>query len=343
MMIENVTIERRGELLEEAATLLAQTSWGTHEALYKVLNYPESIATVNHKNFFYGWQEGRLVAMRMATQKTVHCGARPVQAFYHTLFCVKPELQGHGLGRLLADEMLRSLSKDIPFDGFVYSFTERGNERSAAIKEKQGYQWMGQFHVTGFSRFFPKRSARMQRLQASDKEAVRGALENYYRGHGMTDFDYSLSIPHYYVLKEGNQILAGVQAEFQHWQIQSLAGISGQIALSLLPKLPLVRDIFNPADFRLLRFGNLFAAPGQEKAAHELMESVLADHNLKTAVLFLDKRSPHYDRLLSAGPFGPLRYLTETAMDVVGYPVNMPSSDWEALKKMPLNISPADI
>ena len=139
-----------------------------------------------------------------------------------------------------------------------------------------------------------------------------------YAGHALTDFA---------LIAAGRELLrfgldrtiscAGVQVEPQRWKIHSLAGAGGAIALHALPKIPLLRDLFNPKNFRFLKVGNIFFDEGQPKAVFELLEAVLAHHQLKTAMMFWDKESPVYKQIATAGRFGLLNALTETPVHVM--------------------------
>jgi hypothetical protein len=194
-----------------------------------------------------------------------------------------------------------------------------------------------------FSRFFPKSSARLRKLSAAETPAALHMLADQYRDHALTDFPFSLRPESYYVLADGDKILAGLQVEPQHWQILSLAGAGGVIAMHALPLVPLLRDLFNPRRFEFLKFGNVFFEMHHPELAFELMEAVLAHHGRKTAMMFWDKESPVYRRLAGAGRFGALNSLTETPVEVLALFEHMSDKDISDFCRRPKVISPSDI
>jgi len=180
-------------------------------------------------------------------------------------------------------------------------------------------------------------------LDVRERTAMVERLYARYADHGLADFEYSLQPQHYFVLCQGSEIVAGVQAELQSWVIQELEGVGGKVALKILPHIPLVRGLFNPLDFKFLRFGNLFFKDNQAEKAHVLLESILAMHGVKTAMGFMDKKSPLYRAFRKAGSLGPLNALTETPVDVHAYFKEIPENDIHALQSLPLSISATDV
>jgi len=339
----DVQVTMQTSLTAEAVDLIGRTVWGTEGALYVVKDFPETLKLIPGAQYLYLTKNDRLVGLRILVSKTVHSGVRSYQAWYHSLFIIDAGERGKGYGKKLAEATLEYCGTRLKGRGFLYAFTEAGNLSSSSIKEAQGYQPVGQFHTTAFSRFFPKRHPRAGQMRPSQKNLMVRRLTEQYSEHSLTDFETSVLPAHYYVLMEGDDIIAGVQAEPQHWQIKSLGGFGGIIALRALPYMPLIRGLFNPESFRFLKLGHIYFKSGHAAAAHQLIESVLAEHQLKTGMAYLDKKSPAYKALADAAFFGILNPLTETAVDVTGYFINLSPEEIVGLQTRPLSICPLDI
>jgi len=336
-------IEESGVLSPEAKALLEHIVWGTEGALYWVKNYPESLSAIPDLRYLYLKKNGRLIGLRIMAPKRVRINGQSCQAVYNALFAIDPSERGKGYGKRLAQTTLEYSRSYLHGKGLVYAFTEAANVRSSGIKIAQGYQPIGRFHTIAFSRFFPRKSQRTNRLPEERRNEMVQRLSEQYASHALADFATSVLPERYYVLQEGREIVAGLQVAFQHWKIMRLEGAGGFIALHAVPHIPLLRDLLNPADFRFIRIGNIYFRQDRPAAVYELIESVLATHRLKTAISFLDKTSPAYQALARSGRFGIVNQLTETAVDVTAFLQGFSPVEIDELRRQPLAISLLDI
>ena len=336
-------IEETFQLSPEIPRLLEKVAWGTEGARYKLVDIAPTLRHLPNPTYITLKKENQLVALRLYIEKQAQWNREPLHSFYHSFFAVDPNFKGQGYGKMLARATADTLKQKLGARGIIYCHVETDNLQSLRISESMGYQRVGRFHAMSFSRFFPKPSPRLRKLAPAEKSAVLRVLTEQYVDHALTDFPLSLRPESFYILADGDQILAGLQAEPQHWKILSLAGAGGAVAIHALPRIPLVRELFNPNCFEFLKFGNVFFEQDRPEAAYALMEAVLALHNRKTAMMFWDKGSPVYQQIAGAGRFGVLNALTETPVEILALFKDFKESEIADFGRRPKVISPCDI
>lgn len=338
-----VTFEHTHRLTPAISRFLRSVLWGTEGALYRLPEVDSMLRQLSNPMFLTLTEEETLVAVRMILEKEVRCDGQPLHCFYHSFFSVAPGVAGRGYGKRLAHAMLEHLEPRLDGRGLIYSHVERGNRRSLAVHEALGYQRVGSFHTVSFNRLWPRMFANAQKMSRDDAPFVLQALSTQYADHAMFDFPQSLDPEHYFVWRDGSEPVAGLQVSRQRWQICQLTGIGGALALKLLPRIPLVRTVFNPADFRFLKVGNVFYRQGRAAAVFRLLESVVAQFRLKTALMFWDPMSPVYKGLTEAGSFGLLNALTQTPAEILGRFYGFTRVEIAEFCQRPKVISPTDI
>lgn len=329
-------VERAKEASIETTALLERTLWGTADVLYTMPSIRGTLAHVPHPEYLGLYKGSRLVGTLLQTRKNIFVGESYRPAVYQSMFAVEATQTGRGYGKSLLKESLK------PFETrnkIVYAYVEAGNERSLHVFNSLGYQALGCFQALAFSRFFPQSSSSLDLLKESEQDMMIRLIKQRYQDHLLLEENPVLHSKHYYVWREAGEIVAGLQAEFKQWKIQTLGGLGGMVACRLLPHLPLLRRLFNPDNFLFLKFGHLYVQPGREKVLLQLMESILAVQGLNTSLVYLDPRSPVDRPLLLASGWGPLRALTATTVNVLGLGVGVQGQDQS---QPPLVISPDD-
>lgn len=317
--------------------------WGTDGAMYRLRDYEASLRHVPQARFLGLRKQGRLVALRILLEKRIFWESESLQAFYHGLLCVDPREQNQGYGKMLVERTLDYIGRRSEPKNITYAFIEAGNHRSFRISESLGYQKIGTFHATWFSRLHPNPSSRLNSLAAKEIPELLNGLNHQYQDHVLTDFSVSLMPKSYRVIRDGMRIVAGLQAEPQRWVFESLGGTGGFLAVKILPHIPVVGSLFNPQNFRFLKIGNLFFSPGCAEAASELLEATLAASGQKVALLFMDKKSPVYLEWLSKSDLGILNALAEVEVHVMARFRGFPNEEITEFAKRPLSISPVDL
>jgi ribosomal protein S18 acetylase RimI-like enzyme len=327
----------------DLAPFLEEVIWGTEGALYQLRDCRDTLNHLPQSRFLTWTENNRLIALRMFIEKHPRRGEQTLHAFYHSMFSVLPSEKGKGHGRRLANATLERLQPQLTSKGLIYSHVETDNHRSLHIHQALGYRRIGQFYAMSFSRLAPARSSGITALGPDDKETMVALLNRRYFDHALTDFAESLDIENYFVLRKGDEIVAGVQALPQRWVIRSLGGVGGVMAIHVLPYIPLIRRLINPKNFRFLKFGHLYFKEGQAKAVQELLEGLLARESLCTAMMFLDSRSPIFKEFSSEVPLGFLNTMTQTPVEIMGLFHHFSEDEIADLSQRPACISPNDL
>lgn len=342
-LTSDLTFDASIEMPHDFIALVENVRWGTQGVLYRVKNYQATVQALPNRLHLQVRKSGKLVAARIAIRKSCFDLVGATDAFYHSLFSVDPSEQGKGYGKVLARCTLDHLTTLLKSRGFIYAYIEEGNIRSAAIAASAGYRRFGHFYAHPISRLFPRSSQRVGRPDDGRQHAIKKLLEQRYKGHALTDFSLSFNPSEYWVLHEEGLPIAGVQVSPQLWQIEQLPGLSGTIAVKIVPRVPLLCGLFNPAAWRFLKLGNIYFLPGRPNALLELIEDLLYRYQMKTAALYIDHRSPIYEELRKSEHFGILDPLMKTKVDVWGFLDYLSSQQISELHNSPLAISPLDV
>jgi hypothetical protein len=201
------------------------------------------------------------------------------------------------------------LDLDNVFEGdkhISYAFVESMNERSKNLVHQAGYEYIRSFLTVAFSRFSPKSDKRVVKLREEEKTEMTSLLLEYYRDYSFFSTDYSFFDDRYYVLKEGNVIIAGASAIPSVYKVYDVPGIWGWVMMKVLPKTPYYRRLFRPGEFRYLVFDAIYCKKGKEKLLANLFESACAAEGFHTGLTWLDDRSELYDKLKTGVKMGAL-------------------------------------
>ena len=129
----------------------------------------------------------------------------------------------------------------------MYAFIESMNERSKNLVHQAGYEYIRSFLTVAFSRFSPKSDSRVTKITSQEeKDKMESLLLDYYHNHSFFSTDYAFYGDKYYVLKEGGEIIAGVNAIPSSYIIYDMPGIWGWIIMKVLPKTPYFKRLFHP-------------------------------------------------------------------------------------------------
>ena len=189
----------------------------------------------------------------------------------------------------------------------MYAFIESMNERSKNLVNQAGYEYIRSFLTVAFSRFSPKPDERVSRISTKEeKNKMESLLTDFYRNHSFFSLDYAFYGDKYYVLKENNEIIAGVNAIPSSYRIYDVPGIWGWIMMKILPKAPYFKRLFHPEEFRHIVFDAVYCKKGKEYLLADLFESVCAAEGYFTGLTWLDDRSELFDSLRSGVKMGAI-------------------------------------
>lgn len=224
-----------------------------------------------------------------------------------------------------------------------YAYVDPDNERSVNLCNHFGFLPIRQFTTCLFSRMSPKVHAKVERCSLQDQPIIEQLLKEQYKDYNLFSTRNLFFDNNYYVIKdEQGEIVAGVQANSEHWRIIEMPGFSGKLILNVLPKLPILNKLFNP-DYRFVALEGLYVKPGHEQSLVKLLESVLAIHQLTSALLWLDADSQLYHQIMDL-PKGLMNlFYHGEPVQIIAKAINLNSTEQEALTQQPAYISAFDM
>ncbi|HNR42953.1 MAG TPA: hypothetical protein PKL65_12040 [Bacteroidales bacterium] len=225
----------------------------------------------------------------------------------------------------------------------MYAFVESMNERSKNMVSQAGYDHIRSFLTVTFSRFSPKTDSRVSKLTDPGKKEMEFLLCDYYRNYSLFSTDYVFYGDRYYVLREGSEIIAGVNAMPSSFRIYEIPGVWGWVIMKVLPKVPYFKRLFYPEEFRHLVFDAIYCKKGYEDSLADLFESVCASEGYNTGLIWLDDRSDLFDKLRSGVRMGALnRMLNAKPGLVYAKFLNLTEKEKEEFYDAPVYISGFD-
>ncbi len=225
----------------------------------------------------------------------------------------------------------------------MYAFLESMNERSKNLVHQAGYEYIRSFLTVAFSRFSPEYDKRVGKLKEEEKAKMESLLLDYYRDYSFFSTDYSFFDDRYYVLKEGEEIVAGVSAIPSVYKVYDIPGIWGWVMMKVLPKTPYFRRLFRPGEFRYLVFDAIYCKKGREDLLAVLFESACAAEGFHTGLTWLDDHSQLYDTMRTGVKMGALnRMLNAKPGLVYSRFINLSENEKEYFYNAPAYISGFD-
>jgi len=185
---------------------------------------------------------------------------------------------------------------------------------------------------------------KVKEIKPEQKSFIKNKLVEFYKGYTFFDPAYLFENGHYYVLMDGDEIVAGIQATKTTWIMKELPGWDGKILFYILPYIPLVSRVFNPRDYSFASLEYLYVKSGYEKSLNVLFESVCALQRLNNAMIWADNKSPLYNVLRQNVTFGVLDKLHKTVPgNIVAKYTGLEKSEKALFENSPAYISAFDL
>jgi hypothetical protein len=225
----------------------------------------------------------------------------------------------------------------------MYAFVESMNERSKNLVHQAGYEYIRSFLTVAFSRFSPAQDRRVSKLSTRDKPEMERLLLDFYKDYSFFTTEYSFYGDKYYVLKENNEIIAGVCAIPTSFKVFDVPGIWGWVMMSVLPKTPYFRRLFRPGEFRYLVLDAIYCKEGYVGLLGPLFESACASEQFNTGLIWLDDRSQLFDKIRTGVRMGALNRMLNAKPGLVYTKfINLADEEKEYFYDSPVYISGFD-
>jgi L-amino acid N-acyltransferase YncA len=340
--LRHLLIRRRGTYDAAFLALLDRTIWGSGGLTYSINNISEILNRIEHPHFLALEKNGQLIGAVTLIHKTSRLGGKDFPAFYSYGLAIENTERGKGYGTLLSAQALNYGLNQLQERGIYYGYVEADNTRSLSTLQKVGRKSLGQYHSLVVSRLCLKDHGCVEKLEDSKRERLVQLLYEQYSHHSLADFEQSIKTEDYYVVMQRGEIIAGLQCERNHLTIKHLPGASGVLLLKILPRIPWVRQLLPKGNYHFLTLGNIYAREGEERDLFNIIEAVLAKHQLNFGMIYLDQRSSIYQRLKRAGKFGIFHSLVTAPVHVMAFLKGFTAHEIAEIHRQPLFISMMD-
>ncbi|PHN02491.1 GNAT family N-acetyltransferase [Flavilitoribacter nigricans] len=340
----NFHIRRYSGIPEDALTFLDRIAWGNEGAVYEHKNTEEHIRQL-HRPSLIAIYEGEEIRGTAAFCNTpVGANGREFNCFYIRYFASSPAIRGKGVMKNFSIKVMELIREREAAKTVYFACIERDNRGSYRVVESAGYTNIGTIKTMGFSRFFPRLSPRVDTLgSVAERETVLNLLRKHYRGHALVQFNALFLNDDYYVIREGDEIVAGCQYHRVHWVVNRMKGMMGKVIMNVVPLVPLLNQLFNPRRFEFLAFEGIYCKPGYEDRLQELFESLLAQEGLKSSMFWMGETCPHRIAIERYGNPGLIHtFIKDSDVYILAAFQNMDESEIQLVKDSPLYASAFD-
>ena len=183
----------------------------------------------------------------------------------------------------------------------------------------------------------------MHPLQDKEMAGMIKRLNEFYKDFTLLTTENLFKGQDYYVIKEQNEIIAGLQIYEVTWRVVSFgSGFMNRI-MGLMSKIPYFRRRINPKNLKLIALDGIYFREGSEDALYELIESVRAARNVYVALLIMDEKSK-VNRLFEDMERRGIVYklLGKFKADVMAKFINIPENVQQFYREHPTYISSYD-
>ncbi|MDQ1090444.1 hypothetical protein [Siphonobacter sp. SORGH_AS_1065] len=273
-----------------AIDLLQSTLYGTKGIRYQQTGQERKIGLLYNPLFFHLYVDGTLQGIYCLDQRTIQCPWE-IEGFYGRYLAVAESSQGNGYGQLLKNVAVAFVKDSCKFPYLLYSYIEGKNTRSIALSKKLDFKSIAQLKTCVFRRMFPSKDRRFVQAYPLEEPKLMNEVESFYSHYGLQTFGKIGYQDNYFVLKEGEEYMAGVQANPVTWKFKQMPGFVGKLMMNLFPKVPGLRRLFQPT-YSFLALEGIFYKKGREDLVPLLLESLLAHFKLYTALVQADEKNP---------------------------------------------------
>lgn len=227
---------------------------------------------------------------------------------------------------------------------FIYAYIESDNIRSKIFSDLMDFQTIRNFTTILFSRIKPGIHPEVQRIREEEKPEMLKLLRGFYKGYNMYTEQYLFYENNYYLLKLKNEIVSGIQANPERWEIKKMPGFRGKILFDIIPRIPGIKRIFNPQNFRFAAIEGIYYKEGYEKYLLPLFESVCALTKTRFALIWLDTHSPLIKTIDKLGHHGlPGKFIKRIKANIIIKFINFSEAEKDSFRNNPAYLSCFDM
>jgi hypothetical protein len=300
--------------------LLENTTIGTNGARYRHLHTSEKISDLYKPHFFTIYRKEHAIANITFCERPMMVNNQLTNTFYIRYFAFDKVFQTNSRAQKKAKSSIfqeyvtallttSNLNVDEPkYDPKIFwAIIDPENNRSLQMGERYGFETVASIKTMAFSRIWLKNNQNVYRAKTTEYENIKAAIHRFYTNYSDVTDVHLFEHNNYFVLKENNKIVAGVQANYAEWRIEALPGVFGSLLVKALPYIPLIRRIINPNKYQFLACEGLFWEPGYENRLQSLFEGVLSLQKCHSMLLWIDSKDKRLQKALIQTKLGLLQ------------------------------------
>lgn len=206
------------------------------------------------------------------------------------------------------DNPERLIDLDVPEipKAVIYGLVEKNNDRSRNFAEIGGFSKTGDVLSFMFSRLRQRKGIPVEPLLKDEIPAMKSLLLDFYNDYAFYFDEYLFINDDYYVLRQDGEIVAGLQANEERWEIKTIGNDFLDTIIKFITRIPLIGKRFTYEKMKFLGIEGIYYKDGHEADFYRLLEGVLTlkDHYL--ALLIMDTRSREYKMFNTMKKLGPV-------------------------------------
>jgi hypothetical protein len=305
-------IVRFNELPKETLSFLKEINWGAEGAVYQNMDTESVFNMIPVPHLIAILEKDKIVATGVFCHTLIGLSDQKYPCYYIRFFAASKDIQGKGIMKNYTSRIMELITTGVTEKTIFFANVERGNKASYRVVNKSGYEPTYVVKTNGFSRFFPKLKSGVSKvIKKEEKENIKNLLSTQYGNHALVQFDTLFQKENYHVIRHNGEIVAGCQFFRVHWVIKKMPGISGKLLMNALPKIPILRRLFNPNKFVFLAFDAIFLKPGHEKDLQNLFEHLLASEKLSSGIFWMGETCAIRKSIISNMSLGLLHGFVE--------------------------------
>jgi len=286
---------------EAILDLLTNTTIGTNGAKYQHLHTVSKIHKLVNPHYITVRRNKKAIGNMTVCERPILVQNQKVNSLYIRYFAFKTFFQSSGkqnknkrksIFETYLKELFNTSNLDVykpEYNPSVYwAFIDPQNNKSWNMADRFGLETIGHFSTYAFSRFYPKKNKNVSPIKPAEKESVWQNIQEFYKDYTNVSKTHLFEDDNYFVYRENEKIVAGIQVFDIHWRIDAMPGKKGKFLVNVLPHIPFLRRIINPKNYRFLGAEGLFWESGHQSKIELLLEAVLAEKKRHSMLSWFD-------------------------------------------------------
>ena len=314
IIVKTLIIHQQGDISisvgqtfeDEIVSLLKRTIYGTKGPKYQHTGQEVKLTNLKSPIFFTLKNKEGVIGFYCLCEREIMVGSEHYLGYYGRYLTVDEHFQGNHYGNLLKKVATEYIKANSASPSILYSYIEENNTRSLNISKNLGFESISTLETIIFSRLYSQKNVNITHLNSTELPTILFKLESQNSTTILRNFENVNYQGNYFVIKEKGVIVAGLQTNPVRWKIKEMEGISGKILLKILPYIPIFKRLINPEQYDFLAIEGIFVAKGCEEYLYDLLEGILNQFDITSALIQLDSKSPFLKLFKEKGNLGLL-------------------------------------